>query len=93
MSQLYFQEVVENLTVEDIFLLQYLEERGRDEKYKSISRKLLYEELYAKQSEMTETITRKTINRLEALRFISIVNSGRKQKVFITEMGLRALEN
>ncbi|MEM5592776.1 hypothetical protein AAHH67_15405 [Niallia circulans] len=93
MSQVYFQEVVENLVVEDVFLLKHLEERGSDEKYKSVSRKQLYQELYEKQDAMTETIVRKTIHRLEALRFISIINSGKKQKVYITELGLQALNN
>lgn len=90
--QHYFEDVVTNLSIEDLFLLTYLKEREANEKFKSVSRKTLIKEVFEQQPAMTEATIRKSFHRLEALKFISLFNSGKQQKIYISTIGLQALE-
>lgn len=84
----YFSHVVNRLKIHDISLIGKLYDKDATNHFKALSKKTLIEEL-----EISEANLRKIIYRLEALDFIQAVTGDKTHKIFITELGVLALEN
>ncbi|MGG3987494.1 hypothetical protein [Bacillus smithii] len=84
----YFQTVLNNLTEEDIVLLNALHENNSYSKYTAIDKFFFLEQL-----NISVSIFRKSITKLESLCFVEIVNGKRKHMYFLSEFGEKAIQN
>ncbi|MEK4907355.1 hypothetical protein [Niallia sp. FSL M8-0099] len=88
----YFYEIVDSLTVKDFFLLSYLTENNATEKFKSIKRRRVAEDMLNSDARITEATLRKCLYRLEPMKFIEIVREEKEYKMFVTPRGIEALQ-
>lgn len=82
-----FNDLVSNLTIDDMVVLGYLSDEKIDTVYKSIRKKLIKEE-----TKMTTATFNRVLLRLEAIKFIGVDKSSKEHKVYITEYGEKALK-
>jgi len=83
----YFESLVDNLTIDDIELLNILTSKESNAKFSSKSKQDILEI-----SDLTETKFRKSVIKLEALNFINTSIINRKQMLFVTEYGQKAIQ-
>lgn len=83
----YFQEVVSELSIDDLRLLGFLFDHESTASFKSVTN------IYVmNKCGFTEANLRKSVYRLVANKFISIVLMKRQQSFFITQWGVSALK-
>lgn len=82
----YLNHIISSLTIHDMNTLAVLEKLEATATFKSITKKMLIEE-----TKLSEFKFRKTINRLEAIKFISVIKDGKTHRVCLTEYGELAL--
>jgi|GEM_PF-3961787 len=88
----YFYNIVDSLTIEDFFLLSYLIEKNATEKFKSVKRRKVAEDMFNSDAKITEATLRKCLWRLEPMKFIEIVREEKEFKLFITTIGIQAIQ-
>lgn len=84
----YLNEIISNLTIEDINLLGILQAEDASTKQKSIR----LQSVFAK-CETTEAKFRKLIDKLSALKFVTINKDYKEHRLFISDYGVIALNN
>ena len=84
----YFEEVINSLTVKEIFLLNILHEHNALSKQKSIKVQTIFE-----MNETTEAKFRKMVDRLSALQFIIVNKDYKEHNMHISHYGISALTN
>ncbi|PAD70703.1 hypothetical protein CHH83_02545 [Bacillus sp. 7586-K] len=82
----YFQQITSSLSISDLKILSYLADQNADALFKAIKKKSLQEEV-----DLSEANYRKSLYRLEALKFISIEAGQKEHSIYITEFGKQAL--
>lgn len=82
----YFDNIVTNLTFNDMAVLTTLSDKEADAVFKAISYSIIN-----KEANLTTFQLKKTLMRLEALKFIEILSTEKQHKVFITAYGYLAL--
>lgn len=82
----YFENLVSNLTIEDMVILGFLYDNDSDSAYKSIKRSIVKQE-----TELSVSTFKKALLRLEAIKFIDIDKHSKEHKIFITDYGQTAL--
>ena len=82
----YFEEIVSELTYDEMVILGLLSDQNANSVFKSIKKKSVQE-----QTNLTDANIRKSILRLEAKRFIEINSSSKEYRLYITEYGQLAL--
>lgn len=85
MSNLFITQI-ENLTIEDIQLLNTLTSNESVTRFSAQTK-----EEIIKSSHLTESLFRKSVTRLSALQLIQIVNSGRNHSFYVTQFGQEAI--
>ena len=84
----HFQSLVDGLSLNDIEILNVLSSKESLSKYSGRTKKEVYES-----TQMTNSLFRKCILRLEAMKFIAIVPGSREHLLHITEFGQEAIQN
>ncbi|MGG3890352.1 hypothetical protein [Metabacillus fastidiosus] len=82
----YFEEVTSNLSFTDLSILGHLADHEANTLFKSIKKKVVQDVL-----KLTEANLRKSLYRLQALKFIVIETSEKEHSVYITNFGQQAL--
>jgi len=83
----YIQEVIQNLTLDDLKLINALYNKDATTKFKSVTNK------YAtKESTLSASKYRKSLDRLTGNCFVEHVIGGKEHRVFVTTYGMYALE-
>ena len=83
----YFENVIRQMTVEEVKVLGHLYEEDANASFKAIARKKVQEVLGLSQVEF-----RKTIEKLTATQFVDVVQGKREHRIFLTVYGQEALE-
>jgi RIO-like serine/threonine protein kinase len=87
MYEKYFQQITNNLDVDDLMILDSLKEDDANVKFKAMKNTVLFE-----RSGMSEAKYRKTIARLSSISFIEANTTNKEHALFITEYGMIALQ-
>lgn len=82
----YFDEIVQSLTLDDLKILGLLNDFDANIKFKAVKKRNLCEE-----SKLTLANFRKSLYRLEIAKFIEIVTGQKDHRIFITDIGQKAL--
>lgn len=83
----FFKELVSNLTIDDMLVLSYLSDNQINTLYKSVTRHEIQEG-----TNLSTSMLRKTLLKLETLCFVRIDIGSKKYKMFITRYGQTALQ-
>lgn len=83
----YFQNIVNNLTLDDMNVLGILIDNEATATFKSMRKKDIFE-----RSGLSEANYRKVIYRLDAINFIETVIGNKEHMLFITNFGIMAVE-
>lgn len=84
----YFNYIVNGLSYDEVLLLGILKEADATAPFKSILRIDMYRE-----SNLSLASFRKTVNSLLSVQFISVVVGDKKQRIYITDFGIKALND
>lgn len=83
----YFNCVSDNLTLDDIEVLNSLSKHSALNKMTARTKKEIM-----KDTDLTEAIVRKSIDKLDSILFIETCSGKRKHLYFITEYGMEAIQ-
>lgn len=86
-SDYYFENIVHNLTFEEVGILGILSDRDATAAFKAIKRSELLVD-----SQMTVANFRKVFGKLTATRLVDVVTGNKEHKVFLTNFGQVALD-
>jgi RIO-like serine/threonine protein kinase len=82
----YFDDIVNNLTIDEMTILGILYSNEANAAFKATRKEHLQ-----KDSELTEAKFRKSIQRLDAIKFIDISTLNKEYRYFITSYGHQAV--
>lgn len=83
----YFNDVVNRLRIEELDILAHLCQNEADAPFKSIKGTDVMDLV-----QMSKSKYFRSLDRLKALYFVDFVESGKSQKLFITQYGKEALQ-
>lgn len=86
MNNDYFKSVVSSLTVDDMNVLEILYRKESDAAFKAMSNSEVLQS-----SGLSEATYRRIIYRLEANKFIEIINVKKQNALYITRYGVEAI--
>lgn len=83
----YFEQVISRLSLEEIEILNSLTSQESLSRYTARSKQDLMEK-----TNLSETLVRKIISRLEAMCFVEVSTGNRRHLVHVTDYGLNAIQ-
>jgi hypothetical protein len=87
MEERYFQDVVNELGIEELHLLGFLYDNEA-----TVGFKALKKEVVMQQANLSEAVYRRIIGRLSIAKFIESVNQSKHSALFVSEYGVAAIQ-